>query len=183
MTDERLADGLLDAVARVPRGGGVVFRHHGLPTDERRALAQAIARLCRRRGLTLVIADPPAGMRAVAVHLPTRVRRRPRNRPALVTAAAHDMQEAARAGRLGAQLLFVSPVFATASHPGARTLGPLRFGLLVQRLRLPVIALGGLDTGRYRRLKPLGADGFAAIGFFAREARAVADQKASLPPT
>jgi thiamine-phosphate pyrophosphorylase len=65
--------------------------------------------------------------------------------------------------RAGADAVFVSPVFATASHPGAPTLGPMRFGLLAKRLPLPVIALGGMDARRFRRLKPLGAHGWAAI--------------------
>ena len=38
MTDERLGDGLLDAVARLPEGTGVVFRHYSLAESARRAL-------------------------------------------------------------------------------------------------------------------------------------------------
>jgi thiamine-phosphate pyrophosphorylase len=62
--------------------------------------------------------------------------------------------------------VLVSPVFATRSHPGARGLGPLRFGMLAQRAGLPLIALGGMDRRRFARLAPLGAHGWAAIDAF-----------------
>jgi len=59
--------------------------------------------------------------------------------------------------------VFVSPVFATRSHPGARALGPIRFALMVRGLPIPVIALGGMTAKRARRLQLLGASGWAAI--------------------
>jgi thiamine-phosphate pyrophosphorylase len=39
-------------------------------------------------------------------------------------------------------------VFATRSHPGGKTLGPLRFHLLSQVAPAPVIALGGVTARR-----------------------------------
>jgi thiamine-phosphate pyrophosphorylase len=156
MTDERLGDGLWDALARLPRGGGVVFRDYATPAVERRARFDRVRAIARRRGLVLVVAgDAPPG-RADGRH----------NRRAgrgIATFSAHDPAQAVAAMRAGADALFVSPVFATASHPGAPTLGPVRFGLLAKRLPVPVIALGGVDARRFRRLKPLGAYGWAAI--------------------
>lgn len=168
MTDERLGPDLAGAVRALPRGSGVVLRHHGCPQTERKLLAIRLRALCHRRGLLLVVADPPPGVKADGVHLPSRSRKRPRQAPArgLVTAAVHNVREAARARALGAQLLFVSPVFTTASHTGAPGLGPLRFALLARAAKRPAIALGGMNPKRLRRLKPLGAEGFAAIDFW-----------------
>jgi thiamine-phosphate pyrophosphorylase len=59
-----------------------------------------------------------------------------------------------------ADAVVLSPVFATRSHPGATPLGPLRFRLLARRAGLPVIALGGMDARRARRI---GATRWAAI--------------------
>jgi thiamine-phosphate pyrophosphorylase len=166
MTDERLGPDLAGAVRALPRGSGVVLRHYGLPPAERKLLAIRLRALCRRRGLLLVVADPPAGVKADGVHLPARTRRRPLHAKRLVTAAVHDVREAARARAWRAQLLFVSPVFTTASHPAAPGLGPLRFALLARAAKRPVIALGGMNPRRFRHLKPLGATGFAAIDFW-----------------
>jgi thiamine-phosphate pyrophosphorylase len=65
---------------------------------------------------------------------------------------AHSLREIAAGRRARADAIVLSPVFATRSHPGARTLGPLRFRLLAARAGLPVIALGGMDAARARRL-------------------------------
>ncbi|WP_343898124.1 thiamine phosphate synthase, partial [Craurococcus roseus] len=83
----------------------------------------------------------------------------------LLTAAAHGRQGVARARRLRADAVVLSPVFPTASHPGAAALGPLRWAALARGAgrRLPVVALGGLRAGNARRL-PARAAGLAAIG-------------------
>nr|WP_281277487.1 thiamine phosphate synthase [Hankyongella ginsenosidimutans] len=90
----------------------------------------------------------------------------PRSRtapPGLVTASAHSIPELRRAERAGATLVFVSPVFATRSHPGARAMGPIRLAGLVRATWLPVVALGGMTEARWRRVRPTGAYGWAAI--------------------
>lgn len=155
MTDERMGDGLWAALARLPRGAGVVFRHYSLDPGTRRALLRKVATVARRRSLTLVIAGDDYGIRAAGTH-----NRRGRG---LRTAAAHNRRDAIAAARAGAGAVFVSPVFPTRSHPDARSLGPIRFGLIARELGVPVIALGGMTAKRARRLRALGADGWAAI--------------------
>ena len=54
MTDERMDDSLWTALGRLPRGGGVVFRHYGVGLAERRVLFAKVARIARRRGLVLI---------------------------------------------------------------------------------------------------------------------------------
>jgi thiamine-phosphate pyrophosphorylase len=155
MTDERQGEGLWTALKRLPRGSGVVFRHYTLPEGERRDLLRKVSRICRQRRLLLVTSgNLPA---ADGWH----GRGSPRNARGIHTAPCHDVREIRTAERAGADLLFVSPVFPTRSHPGARTLGRVRFGLLSGRTRLPVIALGGMDGRRARGLP--GAYGWAGI--------------------
>jgi thiamine-phosphate pyrophosphorylase len=164
MTDPRLGDALWPAIDRLPRGAGIVVRHHGLPQSARAALVRGIRARSRGRHLLLVAAPVPCGL-VDGVHVPAFLRKRARkaglSRPGIRTAAVHSRREMARAKSVDA--LFVSPVFATASHPGARTLG--RFGLarLARAATVPVIAVGGMTAARFRRLKPLGAAGWAAI--------------------
>jgi thiamine-phosphate pyrophosphorylase len=155
MTDERQGDVLWTALERLPRGSGVVFRHYSLPAEPRQALFAAVHRLCRRRGLILVAGGARPG-RADGTHREGSIRTR-----GLRTAPAHNMRELRRAERAGAALAFLSPVFPTRSHPNGGTLGPLRFGLLARQARLPVIALGGMNKLRARRVP--GAYGWAAI--------------------
>lgn len=61
----------------------------------------------------------------------------------------------------GADAVFVSPVFATRSHPGAEVLGVQGAERIARGLRVPVIALGGMDAARFGELD--GFYGWAAI--------------------
>jgi len=162
MTDERISEHLWAALARLPRGSGVIFRHYGTPDP--RALFEKVRAMARRRGLVLLLAGTPreaAGWRADGAHGTSPHRRAPR--PLLRTVPAHNARELVRAC---AHAVLVSPVFPTRSHPGAHGLGPVRFGLLARHSRVPSIALGGMDAARFGRLAPLGAYGWAGIDAF-----------------
>lgn len=164
MTDERQGERIWSALERMPSGSGVVFRHYRTPPRERRRLFESVRKVARRRRLVLVVAALPGQgreLRADGAH--GRRLRRPRP-PALRTASVHDTVELRAAERDGADLVFVSPVFPTPSHPGARGLGRARLGLIARQARLPVIALGGMDDRRARSLKGLNVYGWAGIG-------------------
>jgi thiamine-phosphate pyrophosphorylase len=154
-TDERQGEALWAALERLPRGAGVVFRHYRCP--DRAALAARVRAVCRRRGLLFVVAGPPRlarAWRADGAHGAF---------AGALTAPAHDAAELVAARRAGARLAFLSPLFATRSHPGARPLGALRFARLARGARLAVAALGGVGAGQARRLRQLGAVAWGAI--------------------
>jgi len=158
-TDARRVADPRPVVARLPKGlAGVVLRHDGVAG--RAALGRDLARLCRARRLRLVVAGDPrlAASLGAGVHLrggrwpagaPVLRRRR---RGVLLTSSAHGLAELRRAARAGADLVFLSPAFATRSHPGAAALGPLRWGRLARGAMLPVAALGGIGGASVRRL-------------------------------
>lgn len=158
MTDERSGDALWRSVRRLPRGAGIVFRHYATPAAERRRLFARLLRIARVRGLVLVRAGdmPLAG--EMGVH--------GRRGAGLVTWPAHDRREAVAGLRRGADVLFVSPLFATRSHPGARALGPRRARAIAAGMPLCRIALGGMDARRYARLT--GFNGWAGIDALVR---------------
>jgi thiamine-phosphate pyrophosphorylase len=151
MTDPRMGEALWSALERLPRGAGVVVRHYD--SSDRDALIVRIAKIARRRGLVMVVAH---GRGRQHVHNARRGWG-----GGLQTAAAHSQRDAIAAIRRGADAVFVSPVFATRSHPGARALGRVRFGLVSRGLGVPVIALGGMDARRAKSLP--GAYGWAGI--------------------
>ena len=155
MTDERQGEGLWRALERLPRGGGVIFRHYATPAIERRRLFDRVRRVAQRRGLIVVRAGERRMRGEQGVHA--------RRGGGIVTWPAHDRREAVRGVRAGADLLFVSPLFGTRSHPGAKAIGPLRAASIARRPGVPVIALGGMDERRWRRARGLGFAGFAAI--------------------
>ena len=156
MTDERLGDGLLDAVARLPDGAGIVFRHYSLKEVARRNLFDKVRVMAPG---PVLLAGPAA--QALAWGADGSHGRGPGQ--GLRSAPVHDFREIRTAERDGADLLFLSPVYPTASHPNAKPLGLARFAWLARRTPLPVIALGGMHLARGRRLASFGAYGWAGI--------------------
>src|SRR3546814_15148058 len=148
----------------LPQGSGIIFRHYTLPTNTRRLLFARCRAIAQRLWLVLLLAGPEEialAWKADGFH--GRSSRKCRHARLIHTAPAHDVPELRKAERTNADLLFISPVFPTRSHPNGRTLGPLRFGLLRQQTPKVVIALGGINRRRANRLRGLGADGWAAI--------------------
>lgn len=158
-----------DAILRLPAGSGFIFRHYD--HADREAMARKLMRLCRQRRIVFVLAgDWRMALRihADGVHFPEALAHQARAirtvRPdAMVTVAAHGFRSMHRAHYFGADAILLSPVFATQSHPGDTVLGPVRFARAAHRFSVPVIALGGLNSGNARRLKGSGAAGIAGI--------------------
>lgn len=165
----------LPLLARLPRGAAVLLR------GAAPGLVAAAARQARARGLVLILAGEGRGALAAGagLHVPEHrvtshllpfllMRRHVAScaRP-LLSLAVHGRAGLARAQRFGADAALVSPVFPTASHPGAPALGPLRWAALARALPCPAVALGGMSARRARRLPRGLCAGWAAIGAWA----------------
>jgi thiamine-phosphate pyrophosphorylase len=168
--DERLADPLAAARA-LPRGSMVILRTR--KRAEREWLARALRAIARARGLRLLVAGDPdlaARIGADGIHLPEIERQhaahwRARRANWIITTSAHSLSAVTSARH--ADAVIVAPVFGTASHPGAATLGALRLRLLAQHSALPVYALGGIDARTVQKLSNARLAGIAAIGALA----------------
>ncbi|HET7316575.1 MAG TPA: thiamine phosphate synthase [Sphingomicrobium sp.] len=139
IADERLGGELWNALDRLPRGSGVLLMHRNLRKAERARLLTKLRREARRRNLTIV--DEAAGG----------------------AARVHNMRELRQAASAGAPLLFLSPLFPTRSHPDWTPLPRMRAATLARLSPVPVIALGGMDVRRFRRVQRLGFYGWAGI--------------------
>jgi thiamine-phosphate pyrophosphorylase len=167
LTDDGRTPDPLPAVAALPHGSLVILRAQN--AERRARLAAAILAMARARGLIVLIADDPvlaARMDAHGIHLPGAKARQASHWRALyphwiITATAHDLRGLS-AGAADAALL--SPVFPTASHPGAHTLGAARARLMARQAVLPVLALGGVNARNAHLLR--GFAGLAAISAF-----------------
>lgn len=164
MTDDARDVDWAAAVAALPRGAAVIVRHR--EPHAREALARRLRGVAVARGVKLLIADDEAlavRVRADGMHVPQRHGARAaaikvRHPHWLVTASAHD----AAATRVQADAVILGPVFATASHPGALSLGRVRFAALARQTRR-VYALGGVDAVSVQRLATMPICGLALI--------------------
>lgn len=151
LSDARNDAVLEAALARLPRGSGLIFRHYHLPPAQRRDRFRQLARLANLRDHWVILAGDPATARQWGADGTYGRARAPV--PGLIhLATAHDMAEIAAANRSHADAILLSPVYPTRSHPGGEVLGPLRFRLLARHANMPVIALGGMSARGANRL-------------------------------
>ncbi|MFV2057217.1 MAG: Nudix family hydrolase [Thiohalomonadales bacterium] len=81
----------------------------------------------------------------------------------LLSASCHNLLELNHAQRLGADFVVLGPVQVTASHPNAKPMGWDVFADLVNKIRIPVFALGGMEVRDVMRARRHGGQGIAAI--------------------
>ena len=176
ITDEVIQDRFDHvALARLAIDGGadvIQYREKRAIADRARfVVAEALARLCADRGVTLLVDDRAdiaalvgAGLHVGANDLPVAAARRLVRGPIGATANRLDMAldpDAALADYLGA-----GPVFGTTSKgprpPPALGLDGLR--AIAAATPLPIIAIGGITVERVAALVGAGAHGIAVLG-------------------
>ena len=160
-------------------GDGVVRRADWIQVREKEMPARRLTEIVRGltgRGPRIIVntrVDVALAAGAQGVHLPARSLAPWRIRALtgadfLIGVSCHSLFEVARAAEEGADYVFLSPIFETPSKPGY---GPA-LGVEVLRevcgsVRIPVLALGGVDERRAAICAAAGAAGFASISAFA----------------
>ena len=171
-TDDKRGKDPLYMAAHLRADTGLLFRHYDHPN--RAALCRQIARISKKRGLTLFVAKNArlaAQVGADGCHLPAfmmgQIPRLKSAHPHLkISVACHSIADLYRAQTLGADMAYLSPLYPTRSHPGQRVLPPLALAAYIRRLKIPVYGLGGVDWRRSQQLEALGFSGFGAISLF-----------------
>jgi thiamine-phosphate pyrophosphorylase len=145
--------------------------------------AQAISRVIVNDRLDVALATEAAGVHLGRESLNARevvpwCRRR--NAPAefLVGVSCHSLEEAREAENADANYIFFGPVFDTPSKRGlGAPQGVARLAEICKSVRIPVIAIGGVDESNALECVRAGAAGIAAIRMFqeARDARELKD--------
>jgi len=154
LSDERNDAVLEQAMVRLPRGSGIVYRHYHLDDPARWARFQHLKRLCRAQDHMVILADSALTARewgADGIYGAPRALY-PTRHDLVTIATAHNLAEIGQANRARADAVMLSPVFPTNSHPGGECLGPNRFKMLAQRAQMPVIGLGGMNQNTADRL-------------------------------
>ncbi|MEL7729727.1 thiamine phosphate synthase [Citromicrobium bathyomarinum] len=153
LSDARNDAVLAEALVTMPEGSGFVFRHYHLGPPERRERWEMLRSIVRSKNHLLVLsggADQGKEWEADGIYGPPG--KLGKRLGLLRFATAHDAREIHLANRIGADALFLSPVFPTRSHPDGRALGATLFHQLAERSSIPVIALGGMTAERAREL-------------------------------
>ena len=121
------------ALRSLPRGSGIIL------LGRRPELARHLR--LTRRARKLVIVEEASGR----------------------IARVHDLRELRRALLARTPMILLSPIHPTASHPDWLPIPRMRAAALARLARRQLIALGGMDDTRFRRIAPLGFQGWAGI--------------------
>jgi thiamine-phosphate pyrophosphorylase len=140
IADERLGDRLWSTVRKLPPGSGVIVLFPGLSQRER----QNVIRRLRRTGTRLRIVDEASGC-AVRVH---------------------NLPELRRALLARVAMILLSPIYPTASHPERKPLPRMHAAALARLAGRKLIALGGMNARRFKRIERLGFQAWAGIDAF-----------------
>jgi 8-oxo-dGTP diphosphatase len=133
----------------------------------------AVDRLTREHGARWIASGELAqcyGWPAHGIHLDTaqlmHLDQRPWPHDRLVIASCHDLEETRIAESLEADLVTLSPVAETPSHPDMMPLGWDSFERVVRHSPLPVLALGGVRPDDWQRVRAAGGFGVAGSRAF-----------------
>ncbi len=164
-TTRYAGDAFFNAVQQGLLGGvdAVLVREKQLTSAKLLALASRLRQMTAIHHARLFIhsqADVATAVGADGVHLASAdihsvaaVRQWLNDPSKTVSVSCHNADELERAAACGADFALLSPVFPTASHPGAAHLGAELFQQLEAKAALPVIALGGIDTNNCHALQ------------------------------
>ena len=171
---------LLDAIARNLRAGVemIQLRERDLSARELFALTQAVLRLPNPRGTKLLVndrTDVAIAAGAAGVHLRGGSIEAGRIRTIVpgdfaIGVSCHTVEEVAVAESEGVDFVVLAPIYVTPGKGAPLGLGPLEEA--ARRVRIPVLALGGVTAERARECRNAGAAGIAGISVFQHQGSA-----------
>jgi len=175
-----ISDGDIQAIEAALRGGATMLqlRAKGLSDQELLALARAVKKITDQFGVPLIIndrADIALAVDAAGAHLglsdgDLRAARALLGPGKILGATARTVEQALAAQAAGADYLGCGAVFGTRTKADAV---PMPLDLLREicaAVRIPVVAIGGVDRANIERLCGCGMAGFAVVsGIFGQE--------------
>lgn len=153
----------------------VQIREKDMPTRELVELVGAAVERARGTSTRVVVndrLDVALALGAAGVHLGTRslpaqAVRTHVTKGFLVGVSCHSLDEALAAESTGADYVVLGPIFETPSKlPYGPPLGTAKLRAVTARVKLPVLALGGITVERVKLCLEAGATGIAGISIF-----------------
>jgi len=173
ITDSELSrKGIIsDVKSAISAGVKVVqYRQKSKPSRQMYEEALVLRKICK--GITFIINDRmdiALAVKADGVHLgqedlPCGIARKILGRNKIIGVTAHSLKEAIKAQKEGADYLGISPIFATKTKPDAgKPKGISLITAIKKNIRLPLVAIGGIDLSNAPGVIRAGADCVCAI--------------------
>lgn len=175
ITDSELAGERLLAIVEECLAAGCrwfMVREKNMPLESVKKLTISIVKLTEKYSATVVVNSYPELVHqtgAAGAHLPwgmdVKAARHMVGEDGLIGVSTHSVEQAVESEKLGADYVTLSPIYPSISKAGYQN--PAGLQMLrdaVQRLTIPVIALGGIKPGNAKACVANGAAGVAVLG-------------------
>ncbi len=134
-------------------------------------LMQAIP-LCKKHQVELLINSGVSNAQQIKIdglHLTSSDLMALKKRPMIkgwLAASCHNLSQLQHAENIGVDFAVLAPVLPTKTHPNAKTLGWQMFLELLEKINIPVFALGGVTRSDVEKVRFLGGQGISGIKTF-----------------
>lgn len=159
MCDARLGGHMPAIIAAMPPRSAVIVRPYAMEQLSLAQMLRAIRRAARARRHRLLL----SGRGSLSGYDGRHGAAHKGKKSTFLSLSVHNGAEAQRARRGQADVVLVSPLWPTRSHPDAKEIGHARFRQLARQSGCPAIALGGMNIARFRLARRHGSHGWAAI--------------------
>ncbi len=175
ITDSKLTKKtvLKDVESALKAGVKIIqYREKDKNTQDMVKEAGEIKKLCKKSGAMLVIndrVDIALAVDADGVHLgnedmPFRIARKILGSNKIIGLTVHNIKEALKAERKGADYIGISPVFETRTKPDAGMPSGIKFVREVkEKIKIPPVAIGGINKNNIEEVLKAGAKSVAII--------------------
>ena len=175
VTDEKSCNGkdFYDCVERAIKGGVkiVQLREKNISAKEFYEKALKVKEVCKRYGVLFIINDRmdiAQAVKADGVHLgqsdmPIEKAREILKDKFLIGATARNIEEAKKAELLGADYIGSGAIFGTSTKDNAKKLDMKDLKKIVNSVKIPVFAIGGININNVWMLKNIGLQGICSV--------------------
>lgn len=171
ITDQR--ENLLERVASALRGGvsTLQYRAKEKPYEQRLSEGRELKHICARHGVLFIVNDDmdlARDLDADGVHLgqedgsPAEARKI-LGPDRIIGISTHNLEEAMQAETDGADYLGFGSIYPTDSKAVTRMPGTAGLAAIREKVRLPIVAIGGISPANASRVIDAGADAIAVI--------------------
>lgn len=171
ITDQN--ENLVERVRAALRGGVSVLQYRAKEKQHDLCLVEGneLKQLCRHFGVAFIVNDSvqlAAELDADGVHLgqddgSIAAAREKLGPNKIIGRSTHDLNEALQAEQEGADYIGFGAMFATESKTVTRISGTVGLTEIRDKIKIPVVAIGGITTGNACRVIDAGADSLAII--------------------
>lgn len=164
---------LMEQVEAALKGGITCLQLREKDLDDEAFLARAIEmqKLCKRYNVPLIINDNvkvaiqsgASGIHVGQSDMPLSEVRKLVGENMIIGVSAHNVEEAKAAEAGGADYLGVGAIYATTTKPDATYVPVSELKRICKAVRIPVVAIGGMERQTIGKLSGTGVDGVAMV--------------------